>query len=289
MSISFGEVSIVIPAKNEAKGLGGVLPDLMERYPDAEIIVVNDGSEDATSDVILSCGAIEINHPYSKGNGAALKSGARAATRKWIVFMDGDGQHGAELVGRIVGRLDDGYDMVVGARSKEGQAGFGRWFANTLYNKLASWMVGHEVKDLTSGLRGVRRSYFLRFMHMYPNGFSCPTTSTMAFFRAGFSISYVPVSVAKRIGESHISPLKDGIRFLLIIFKIGTLYSPLKVFSPIALVQMFLGLSYYGYTLTMYGRLTNMSVILFVSALTIFLIGLVSEQITVLMYKRDDG
>jgi len=279
------DLSIVIPAKDELEGLRGLLPDLIEKFPLAEIIVVNDGSVDGSDELIAKYDVIEVKHLYSMGNGASIKSGARAATRKWIIFMDGDAQHDVNSVKKIIESLCEGYDMVVGARSWNGHAGTGRGLANSFYNKLASWMVGHKVHDLTSGLRGVIREKFLDFCYLYPNGFSCPTTSTMAFFRAGYSVNYIPVTVHKRLGNSHIKPIKDGLRFLLIIFKIGTLYSPLKIFAPVAFLQFLLGMSYYIFTLIQYGRFTNMSVILFLSAMTVFLIGLVSEQITNLMYK----
>ena len=288
MGISEKDLSIVIPAKDELQGLRGLLPDIIENFPLAEIIVVNDGSVDGSDELISKYDVIEVKHLYPMGNGASLKSGARAASRKWIVFMDGDAQHDVSSVKKIIDDLGKGYDMVVGARSWSGHAGAGRGLANSLYNKLASWMVGHKVHDLTSGLRGVKRGKFLDFCYLYPNGFSCPTTSTMAFFRAGYSVNYIPVNVHKRLGNSHIKPIKDGLRFLLIIFKIGTLYSPLKIFAPVAFLQFLLGMSYYIFTWIQYGRFTNMSVILFLSAMTVFLIGLVSEQITNLMYKDVD-
>lgn len=280
-------VSIVIPAKNEAVSLASLLPRLVDLYPESEIIVVNDGSIDDTSAVCASAGVIEIRHAYSVGNGAAIKHGARAASREFIVFMDGDGQHRAEDVGMLVEELLKGYDMVVGARSAGSQASVGRWAANTFYNRLASWMVGHKVEDLTSGFRAVRTQQFREFLHLLPNGFSYPTTSTMAFFRAGYLVKYLPITVLKREGKSHINLMRDGVRFLLIIFKIGTLYSPLKLFTPISLLIFLVGLCYYGYTYFNFGRFTNMSALLFTNSIVIFLMGLVSEQITSLYYSKN--
>ena len=224
------------------------------------------------------------------GNGAAIKRGARAATGDTIVFMDADGQHDPSLIDQLTRRLDEGFDMVVGARDGSGQANFHRGLANSLYNWLASRMTGHAILDLTSGFRAVRADKFREFLHLLPNGFSYPTTSTMAFFRSAYPVAYVPIPVAKRVGtNSHIRPLKDGIRFLLIIFKIATLYSPLKLFVPTSMVFFLLGLSYYAYTFFTEHRFTNMSMLLFSAAVIIFLIGLISEQITALVYGRNGG
>ncbi|MES2919878.1 MAG: glycosyltransferase family 2 protein [Pseudomonadota bacterium] len=282
-------LSIILPAKNEAGGLRHTLPDLRQLHPEAEIIVVNDGSTDDTAAVASALGARVVSHPYSKGNGAAIKSGARAATGDILVFMDADGQHKPEDVARLLARLDEGYDMVVGARGMSSQAGAHRAAANSLYNVLASWMVGQKVADLTSGFRAVRATLFRQFLYLLPNGFSYPTTITMSFFRAGYSVAYEPIEAPKRIGRSHIRLVRDGVRFFLIIFKIGTLYSPLKLFLPISLVFFTLGLGYYGYTYTQFSRFTNMSALLFITSTLVFLIGLVSEQISSLNYKDSDG
>lgn len=282
------KVSVVLPAKNEAGGLPRTLAGLKAIVPDAEVIVVDDGSNDGTPALASGQGARVISSPYSMGNGAAIKRGARAATGEVIVFMDADGQHDAASIPSLLEKLDEGYDMVVGARDWEGQAGVSRGLANTFYNWLATRMTGFPVKDLTSGFRAVRADKFREFLHLLPNGFSYPTTSTMAFFRSAYPVAYVPIPVAKRIGRSHIRPLRDGVRFLLIIFKIATLYSPLKLFAPAAATFFSIGLGYYGWTYATQGRFTNMSVLLFSASVIIFLIGLVSEQITALTYRRDD-
>jgi glycosyltransferase involved in cell wall biosynthesis len=281
-------ISLILPAKNEADGLRKTLPGLRELLPEAEVIVVDDGSTDDTALVAREYGASVLSAPYSMGNGAAIKRGARAASGDVLVFMDADGQHDLRCIAGLLERLQQGYDMVVGARGWDGQASVGRGLANGLYNRLASWMTNHRVADLTSGFRAVRAAKFREFLHLLPNGFSYPTTITMAFFRSAYPVAYVPIPVAPRIGTSHIRPLRDGLRFLLIIFKIATLYSPLKLFAPTAMGFFSLGVGYYAWTYATQGRFTNMSALLFSASVIIFLIGLVSEQITSLTYRRDD-
>ncbi|GAB3286852.1 glycosyltransferase family 2 protein [Parahaliea aestuarii] len=285
-------LSIVIPAKNEEQGLSNTLPRLAELYPEAEIIVVDDGSTDGTRGICEASGVKVLSQPYSKGNGAAIKAGARAASGDVIVFMDGDGQHDPMDIERLLYKMDEGYDMVVGARSGlSDQASIARWGANGFYNRLASWMVNKNIPDLTSGFRAVRRKKFLGFLYLLPNGFSYPTTSTMAFFRAGYSVGFVPISVSQRVGKSHINVLRDGVRFLLIIFKIGTLYSPLKVYFPTSVAVAGIGFLNYLLAWAASGsfRFTNMSTLLVLAGMIIFLMGLLSEQLTNLQYKDADA
>jgi glycosyltransferase involved in cell wall biosynthesis len=281
-------LSIILPAKNEAPALAALLPLLRATHPDAEIIVVDDGSTDDTRSICSNSGVKCLSSPYSMGNGAAIKRGARAATGDTLVFMDGDGQHDPADIARLLAKLNEGYDMVVGARDWGSQAGVGRGLANTLYNWLATRMTGHPVLDLTSGFRAVRAGKFREFLHLLPNGFSYPTTSTMAFFRSAYPVAYVPIKAGQRVGKSHIKPLRDGIRFLLIIFKIATLYSPLKLFVPTSVTFFLLGLAYYVYTFVTVHRLTNMSALLLSASVIVFLIGLISEQITSLIYSKSD-
>lgn len=281
-------LSIVLPAKNESIGLTLVLPQLKELYPDAEIIVVDDGSTDETAAIASRYGVLVQSHPYSKGNGASIKTGARVATGNIIVFMDGDGQHKPEDIPRLLAEMDAGYDMVVGARTKDSQATVGRGLANRFYNWLSSKLVGHQIQDLTSGFRVVKAKKFKEFIYLLPNGFSYPTTSTMAFFRAGYSVAYVSIKAGQRQGVSHINIARDGLRFLLIIFKVGTLYSPLKLFVPISFTFFITGTGYYLYTYIVSGQFTNMSALLFTTSLLVFLMGLISEQITSLLYSKSN-
>jgi glycosyltransferase involved in cell wall biosynthesis len=279
-------LSIILPAKNEAAGLSRVLPELRTRFAESEIIVVDDGSTDDTVAVCEREGVRVVGHRYSMGNGAAVKTGARAASGTVLVFMDADGQHRPADVERLLAALDEGYDMAVGARDSAGQANVARHIGNAVYNRFASWMVSQRILDLTSGFRAVDAQKFREFLSLLPNKFSYPTTVTMSFFRTGYSVKYVPVDVAKRLGTSHLRPLQDGLRFLLIIFRIATLFSPLKLFLPVSLAFFAIGLSYYIYTYVNFGRFTNMSALLFINSVLIFLIGLVSEQITLLIYKN---
>lgn len=290
MQTSADTYSIVIPARNEAVGLAHLLPKLgICLPPGTEIIVVNDGSDDNTAEVCAANSARVLNHPYPKGNGAAIKTGARAAAGDVIVFMDADGQHKPEDIAGLLSKFQEGYDMVVGARQAGSQAGLHRAMANDVFSRFASWMVMQPIADLTSGFRVVRASKFRQFLYLLPNGFSYPTTITMSFFRAGYSVAYMPIHAPRRSsGVSHIHPLRDGLRFLLIIIKVGTLFSPQKLFLPISAGFFSTGLAYYLYTYLSSGRFTNMSALLFISAVFTFLIGIVSEQISALHYKNID-
>lgn len=280
------KISIILPCKNELESLKTLLPQLQTIQPEAEIILVNDGSSDGSGEFSESIGIKTINHAYSMGNGAAIKSGARAATGNILIFMDADGQHKPEDITQLLQPLSQGYSMVVGCRDKSSQASIGRWLANSFYNYLASWITEQKIEDLTSGFRAVEAEKFKEFLYLLPNSFSYPTTITMAFFRSGYPVGYVPIKVHQRIGKSHIHLIKDGIRFLLIIFKIGTLYSPLKLFLPISVFFFIAGISYYLFTFITHHAFTNMGALLFTTSVIIFLIGLVSEQITNLSYHN---
>lgn len=286
MSQDSATLSIIVPAKNEAEAIGDVVATARSSYPDAEIIVVDDGSTDDTAAIAERAGAMVVSHPVSLGNGAAIKSGARAATGEILAFMDGDGQHDASNLGKLVERLDHGYHMAIGARDSGSHANMGRLFANGFYNELASRLSGQRILDLTSGFRVVRAHLFRQFLYLLPNGFSYPTTITMAFLRSGYPICFEPVPAADRIGKSHIRPIRDGIRFLVIIFKMITLYAPLKIFLPISGLFFVTGLGWYMYTYVTMARFTNMSMLLISASVIVFLIGLISEQITALTYNR---
>jgi glycosyltransferase involved in cell wall biosynthesis len=280
-------ISIILPAKNEADSLDSLLPRLKEGYPGAEIIVVNDGSTDTTPDVCQRHDVLMIPHVYSMGNGAAIKTGARNASGSILVFLDADGQHDPGDIQALLDGIDSGYDMMVGARHLDSHASLTRRIGNSIYNRLASWMTGYNIQDLTSGFRAVRTRHFMKFLYLLPNRFSYPTTSTMAFFRSGLTVGYAPIQAKTRSTEtkSHIRLFHDGFRFLIIIVKIGALFSPMRFFLPISGALLLAGLGYYTYTYFAWGRLTNMTAVLFLSSLFTFLIGVVSEQVSALHYK----
>ncbi|SDB26305.1 Glycosyltransferase involved in cell wall bisynthesis [Desulfonatronum thiosulfatophilum] len=285
------EISVVVPVYNEAASIADLIHnirDVLKRLGRVfEILVVDDASMDGSGEQARAAGAKVISHPCNLGNGAAVKTGMRQARGDISVLLDGDGQHGAADIPSLLEKLDQGFDMAVGARSRNCQANLGRMLANGFYNRMATWMTGRRIDDLTSGFRAVRTAKFREFLHLLPNGFSYPTTITMAFFRSGYPVTYVPITAGKRprSSSSSIRPLRDGMRFLIIILRIGTLYSPMKIFLPSSMAFFLLGLGYYLYTYATAGRFTNMSALLLTTSVFVFLIGLVSEQITQLMYR----
>lgn len=282
-------ISIILPAKNESKGLQLILPQLEKLHPECEIIVVDDCSDDDTANICSQYKVRLINHPYTMGNGSAIKTGARAASGEILVFMDADGQHNPDNIKGLLDQLAKGYDMVVGARKYSLSQSLIRRFANKFYNILASLMTGYRILDLTSGFRAVNANKFKRFIYLLPNGFSYPTTITMAFLRSGFPVSYLPVNATNRTGKSKIRLLHDGLKFFVIILRVGTLFSPMRLFLPISIALFLFGSLYYSYTYILHSRFTNMSALLFISSLITFLIGIISEQISSLHYRSHES
>lgn len=279
-------VSVIIPAYNEGNTIADIVKQVRSLYPDFEVIVVNDGSTDDTIGEAQKAGALVYSHPYNIGNGAAIKSGIRFATGKILVFMDGDGQHNPEDIGRLLEHFPE-YDMVVGARSIGDQASFGRALGNKIYNWFASYVAKFPIKDLTSGFRAVKSNVARNFLYLLPNTYSYPTTLTLGTLRSGMSVKYVSVKINKRTaGTSNIRMVRDGVRFFMIITRICTLYSPMRVFLPVSFVLFALGLLNYLYTFILRNRFTNMSVFLFVSAIIIFMMSLISEQICQMRFER---
>jgi glycosyltransferase involved in cell wall biosynthesis len=278
------DVSIVIPAYNEGQIIGEVVAALAAAAAWREIIVVDDGSRDDTASNAQKAGASVVRHPYNKGNGAAVKSGIRRATGQYVLIVDGDGQHRPEDAQRLIAQLGE-YDLVVGARSRETQATQARRFGNGALNWLASYLTGQEIPDLTSGFRAARREYLREFLHLLPNGFSTPTTTTLAFIKAGYNVLFVPVEARSRVGHSKIRLARDGAKFFVIILKIVTLFSPLRVFLPLSAFAFAIGGLYGIWNVVVYSRIPNGSVLLILFAVVVFLVGLVSEQISALRFE----
>jgi glycosyltransferase involved in cell wall biosynthesis len=278
------DVSVVIPACNEEVAIQGLVEALTRAAAWREIIVVDDGSRDSTGDRARTAGASVVRHPYNKGNGAAIKTGIRRATGDFVLIVDGDGQHPPEDALRLASRLGE-YDLIIGAREGATQATQTRRTGNAALNRLASYLTGRNIPDLTSGFRGARRECLQEFLHLLPNGFSAPTTTTLAFIKAGYNVGFEPIAARQRAGNSHIRLARDGTRFLMIIFKIVTLFSPLRIFLPISAASFALGAGYALWTIATQQHVTNSSVLLIMLAVIVFLVGLVSEQISALRFE----
>jgi len=283
------ELSIVIPVFNEADNLAEVLGKIQSlQLPEAEIIVVDDGSTDSSAEIAMAARANVVRHPYNIGNGAAVKSGMRAAKGRFILLMDGDGQHKPEDIPKLYAEAAH-YHMVVGARGKGSKLRFHRYVANAVCNLLASYVTRFKVQDLTSGFRLLSRREALRYIDLLPNTFSYPTTLTLAFLRSGLTVKYVPIQSLYRSGQSKISLITDGIRFLLIITKIATLFAPFRVFLPVSVFFFVGGVANYIYTYLTQNRFTNMSVFALTTSVIIFMLGLISEQIALLRMERQQS
>jgi glycosyltransferase involved in cell wall biosynthesis len=278
-------VSIVIPAMNEADSIGDVVTRLRARAAWHEVLVVDDGSVDATGECARAAGACVVRHPYNKGNGAAVKTGIRRATGEYILIVDADGQHQPEDAVRLVERLGE-YDLVVGARAGATQAGLRRRLGNAILNWLASYLAGRRIPDLTSGFRAARRDCLREFLHLLPNGFSTPTTTTLAFLRAGYNVRFEPVEAHPRVGQSKIKLARDGAKFFLILLRVITIFSPLRIFVPLSVASFAVGVVYGLWNVVAYARIPNGSVLLILFAVVVFLVGLVSEQISSLRFER---
>ena len=279
------ELTILLPAYNEEQSIGRTIREIKRLYPDCEILVVDDGSTDRTQEEAVRAGANVWKHPHNIGNGAAIKTGLRYASGEWVLMMDADGQHKPTDIARLLEHKNN-YDMVVGARSKGSRTSWHRDLANFIYNWLASYITKFKVEDLTSGFRLVKNERVNKFIYLLPNTFSYPTTITMAYLRSGLSIKYVPIQTLARKGKSKIKLFQDGIRFLLIITRIATLFSPFRIFLPVSGLFLIVGLGYYMFTFITQHRFTNMSALLLSSSVIIFMMGLVSEQVSQMRYDK---
>ena len=283
-------VSVVIPARDEAGGLPGVLAGVKAALGGAgvsfEVLVVDDGSSDGTGDAARKAGARVLRHPYPMGNGAAVKDGIRAARGEVVALMDADGQHDPADLPRLLEALGEEWAMAVGARTGGFGAGIHRAFANRVYAALASYVSGVRIPDLTSGFRVVRRDAARKFLYMLPNTFSYPSTLTLALLRSGRPVRFVPVKARGRTGTSKIHLLRDGARFFLIILRVATSFSPLRVFLPASMVSFAAGLALYLYKWKEAPLLTNGIQLLWLLGALLFFLGLLAEQIASLLGER---
>ena len=277
-------VTIVVPAFNEGGCIGQVVTGLRAAGNWHEILVIDDGSSDATGKAAQDAGARVIRHPYNKGNGASVKTAIRASTTEWIAIVDADGQHRPEDAARLVARLGD-YDLVIGARDPRTQATAGRRIGNAVLNRLASFLTERPIPDLTSGFRAARREYLLEFIHLLPNGFSTPTTTTLAFLKAGYNVAFEPIAARARVGTSKIRFASDGAKFLLILLKVITIFSPLRIFAPVSALSFAVGAAYGAWNFVHHARIPNGAVLLLMFSIIILLVGLVSEQIATLRFE----
>jgi glycosyltransferase involved in cell wall biosynthesis len=277
-------VTIVVPAFNEGGSIGGVVAALRAAAPWHEVLVIDDGSTDGTGKAAGDAGARVLRHPYNKGNGASVKTGRRAATSDWIAIVDGDGQHRTDDARRIVEKLGD-FDLVVGARDARTQATAGRRIGNAVLNRLASYLTERPIPDLTSGYRAARREYLLEFMHLLPNGFSTPTTTTLAFIKAGYNVAFEPIAALPRVGSSKIRLASDGAKFFLILLKVITIFSPLRVFAPVSGIAFAVGAAYGAWNYVYHARIPNGAVLLLMFSVIVILVGLISEQIATLRFE----
>jgi glycosyltransferase involved in cell wall biosynthesis len=276
--------TIIIPAYNESQSIGEVIRKSIGIFPDLDVLVINDGSTDDTVRIAMEAGATAISHPYNIGNGAAIKTGLRVAKGPIIITMDADGQHDPADIPRLLEHVDR-YDMVVGARGRGPGA---RGIANMVYNLLASYVTGRKIEDLTSGFRAIRADVAKKFIYLLPNGFSYPTTITLALMKSGHSVKYVPIKARPRVGKSKIRPIRDGIKFFSIIIKITTLFSPFKIFLPVSGFFFIGGLIYYWYAYVTGTRFPNLPTFMIISGVIIFMMGLIAEQIAALRLDRSE-
>jgi glycosyltransferase involved in cell wall biosynthesis len=277
-------VTIVVPAFNEADSIAGVVTAMRAAAPWHDVLVIDDGSTDGTGEAARTAGARVVRHPYNKGNGAAVKTAIRSSATEWIAIIDGDGQHPEEDAKRLVDRCGD-FDLVIGARDPRTQATAGRRLGNAVLNRLASYLTERPIPDLTSGFRVARREYLLEFIHMLPNGFSTPTTTTLAFMKAGYNVAFEPIGARQRIGTSKIRLASDGAKFLLILLKIITIFSPLRIFAPISALAFSVGAIYGAWNFVYHERIPNGAVLALMFSVMVLLVGLVSEQITTLRFE----
>jgi len=286
------KISVIIPTRDEEATIGKIVNEidriLGKSERPFEILVIDDGSNDNTARNAKEAGAKVIKHPYNIGNGAAIKTGIRHAMGSILVMIDGDGQHDAEDIPKLLEHIEN-YDMVVGARSKSSETYFHRRTANKIYNLFASYVCNFKVEDLTSGFRTIKSDIARKFIDLLPNTFSYPSTLTLAVIRSGFSIKYLPIKTHKRKGKSKIKLTQDGIRFLNIILRIAVFFAPLRVFVPISALFFLLGFGWYIYSVFFtIRRFPPVSIVLMITSVIVFFLGVISDQIAHLKHYQND-
>ena len=273
------DITIVIPAYNEEKGIGNVLLNLKKLVSDYQLLVIDDGSTDNTFEIVKNSGVNVVCHKYNKGYGAALKTGLRNAKTSVVLYIDADGQHNPEDIDRIAEHIDE-YDMVVGARTKKSTVSLLRRPGKKILSITANYLSGHQIPDLNSGFRAIKKNKAMEFMHILPNTFSFTTTITLAFLKSGYDVKYVPIQTIDRVGTSKIKPFRDGFRFIMLIVRTITLFDPLKVFLPISIALFTIGMVYGLYTLISALNISDASVIMITASILIFFFGLLADQIS---------
>ncbi len=279
------DTSVIIPAFNEREAVRDLVTALRKAADWREVLVVDDGSSDGTDVEAAAAGAHVLRHPYNKGNGAAVKTALRNASGRFIVIVDADGQHQPTDAARLVNCLDV-FELVVGARSSASQASMARRAGNSLLNWIAGYLAGRPIPDLTSGFRAAHRDRMLEFIYLIPNRFSTPTTTTLAFIKAGYSVTFVPIEAARRKGVSKIRLGPDGARFLLILLKVTAIFSPLRIFVPISAITFAVGTAYAIWTVASQSHVTNSSVLLIMLSVLMLLLGVISEQLSTLRFEN---
>jgi glycosyltransferase involved in cell wall biosynthesis len=286
--LNFADVSVVVPVFNEEENIGGVVDRIRATVgEEAEVIVVDDGSTDRTPEILATKNARVIRNPYNKGNGATVKTGLRAASRSIVVLMDGDGQHRPEDIPVLLEKVGD-FDMAIGSRTAGSARSAHRTLYNSALNHFAGYLTGRRIPDLTSGFRAIKREIAKKFIYLLPNTFSYPSTITLAMIKAGHNVCFVPLVFDARKGKSKIRLFEDGLRFLMIILRISTLYAPLKVFLPVSILFFTTGIGWYIYTFLMWHRFTNLALFMLSTSVILFMLGLIAEQISQLRFERTE-
>ena len=275
-------VSIIIPAYQEEEAIGQVVANVLRVARELgcpyEVLVVDDGSTDNTGGAARYAGAQVLVHPYNRGYGAALKTGIRAATSRTVLFLDADGQHDPEDIRCLLAERKV-YDMVVGARRRSQGAPLWRKPGKLFLGWLANNLTGRNIPDLKSGFRAIAREMALRFLPIMPDGFSFSTTSTIAAFRGGYKVQYIPIQVAHRVGKSTVTMI-DGFKTIMLIIRIVTLFAPLRVFLPVSAATFVLGVGFVIQGYLSAGAASIKGIMVILASILFFLFGILVDQVT---------